>query len=215
MPIAVGFAIVTAISALMAIVADWNERRHFTFYFLKPLTTLFIIGMAATVPEGDARALMLLALVLSLVGDICLMFQGQAWFVGGLASFLMAHLAFIPALLHGVDSPALPLWSAGIVVWGLGFFAWLLPKTGSLKPAVLLYGTVLMAMALAAAARWNVAPSDAARLALIGALLFVVSDSSLAVRKFVGPYYGAQALILSTYWSAIGLMAYSLTLAAR
>jgi len=213
MPIAIGFAIVATISALMAIYADWNERRHFTFYVLKPLTTLFIIGMAATVPEGGARALMLLALGLSLAGDICLMFEGQGWFVGGLTSFLLAHLAFIPALLHGVDgSLSLPLWSAAIVIWGLGFFAWLLPKTGPLKPAVLVYGTILMAMALAAVARWNVAPTEAASFALVGALLFVVSDSSLAVRKFVGAYYGAQALILSTYWSAIGLMAYSLTL---
>jgi uncharacterized membrane protein YhhN len=214
MPIAVGFAVVAAISGLLAIYADWNERRHFTFYVLKPLTTLFIIGIAATVPQGDARTLMLLALVLSLAGDICLMFEGQGWFIGGLSSFLLAHLAFIPALLHGVDSPSLPLWSAGIVVWGLGFFAWLLPKTGVLKPAVLIYGTVLMAMALAAVARWNVAPTEAARYALIGALLFVVSDSSLAIRKFVGPYHGAQAVILSTYWSAIGLMAYSLTAAS-
>ncbi len=212
MPIAIGFAIAAGISALMAIVADWNERRHFTFYVLKPLTTLFIIGLAATVPEGNARALMLLALVLSLAGDICLMFEGQGWFIGGLSSFLLAHLAFIPALLHGVDSPSLPLWSVGLVVWGLGFFAWLLPKTGQLKPAVLVYGTVLLALALAAIARWNVAPTESARFALIGALLFVVSDSSLSIRKFVGPYYGAQALILSTYWAAIGLMAYSLTL---
>lgn len=211
MPIADGFVIAAAISALLAIAADWNERRHFTFYLLKPLTTLFIIGIAATVPAGDARTLMLLALVLSLAGDICLMFEGQGWFIGGLSSFLLAHLAFIPALLHGVASPALPAWSIGLVIWGLGFFAWLLPKTGPLKPAVLVYGTILMAMALAAIARWNVAPTEASRLALIGALLFVVSDSSLSVRKFVGPYRGAQALILSTYWSAIGLMAYSLT----
>lgn len=212
MPIATGFAVAAVISALAAIAADWNERRHFTFYVLKPLTTLFIIGLAATVPEGTARTLMLLALVLSLAGDICLMFEGQGWFMGGLGSFLLAHLAFIPALLYGVDSPSLPLWSAGIVVWGLGFFAWLLPKTGPLKIAVLIYGTILLGMALAAIARWHVAPTDSARFALIGALLFVLSDSSLSVRKFVGPYKGAQALILSTYWAAIGLMAYSLTL---
>ncbi|PTU31528.1 lysoplasmalogenase [Stenotrophobium rhamnosiphilum] len=211
MPIAVGFAIVAAISALAAIIADWNERRHFTFYVLKPLTTIFIIGIAATVPEGNARAFMLLALVLSLIGDICLMFEGNGWFVGGLSSFLLAHLAFIPALLYGVDSPTLPLWSAGIVLWGLGFFIWLLPKTGPLKPAVLVYGTILMSLALAAIARWNVAPTEAARLALVGAILFVISDSALSVRKFVGSYRGAQALILSTYWSAIGLMAFSLT----
>jgi len=46
-------------------------------------------------------------------------------------------------------------------------------------------------------------------LAVAGALLFVVSDSSLALRKFAGPYRGAQALILSTYWISIGLIASS------
>lgn len=211
---AVGFAIAAAISALLAIAADWNERRHFTFYLLKPLTTIFIIGIATTVPGGDARTLMLVALALSLAGDICLMFEGKAWFIGGLSSFLLAHLAFIPALMYGVESPSLPLWSVGLVIWGLGFFAWLLPKTGSLKPAVLVYGAILLAMALAAIARWNVQPTDASCLALLGALLFVLSDSSLSIRKFVGSYRGAQALILSTYWSAIGLIAYSLTLTA-
>ena len=212
MSIATGFALAAGVSALLAIIADWNERRHFTFYILKPLTTLFIIGLAATAPEGHARSLMLLALVLSLSGDICLMFEGQGWFMGGLGSFLLAHLAFIPAILYGIDAPSLPLWSAGLVIWGLGFFAWLLPKTGPLKPAVLVYGTILLGMALAAAARWHVAPTESACFALVGALLFVLSDSSLSVRKFVGPYKGAQALILSTYWSAIGLMAWSLTL---
>jgi alkenylglycerophosphocholine/alkenylglycerophosphoethanolamine hydrolase len=212
MSITVGFAVAAAVSALLAIIADWNERRHFTFYLLKPLTTLMIIGIAASVPEGGARSFMLLALGLSLAGDICLMFEGQGWFISGLTSFLLAHLAFIPALLHGVASPALPLWSAGIVVWGIGFFIWLLPKTDQLKPAVVVYGVILMAMALAAVASWHVAPSNASLLAMIGALLFVISDSSLSIRKFVGPYRGAQALILSTYWAAIGLMAYSLVL---
>jgi alkenylglycerophosphocholine/alkenylglycerophosphoethanolamine hydrolase len=204
---AVGFAV-------LAIAADWNERRrHDSFYLLKPLTTLMIIGLAASAPSSEMRTLMLLALSLSLVGDICLMFDGQIWFMGGLGSFLLAHLAFIPALLHGVTAPTLPLWSAAIVVWGLACFAWLLPKAGSLKPAVLVYGVVLMAMALAAVARWTALPSNASLLALAGALLFVVSDSSLAIRQFVGRYRAAQALILSTYWAAIGLMAFSLTLA--
>lgn len=206
------FAAAAIVSALLAIAADWNERRHGSFYLLKPLTTALIIGVAATAPAGDARALMLLALGLSMLGDICLMFDGERWFMGGLGSFLIAHLAFIPALLHGVASPELPLWSAAIVIWGIAFFAWLLPKTGALKPAVLIYGTVLMAMALAAIARWNVQHSDASLMALAGALLFVVSDSSLSVRQFAGRYNGAQALILSTYWLAIGLMAYSLML---
>jgi alkenylglycerophosphocholine/alkenylglycerophosphoethanolamine hydrolase len=206
------FAAAALVSALLAIAADWNERRHASFYLLKPLTTLLIALIAAQAAPGDLRALMLCALALSLLGDICLMFKGNAWFIAGLSSFLLAHLAFIPALLHGVTTPTLPLWSAAFVLAGAAYFAWLLPKTGPLKIAVVVYGAVLIAMLLAAIARWTAMPNSASLWALAGAGLFVVSDSSLSLRQFNGPYRGAQALILSTYWSAIGCIAYASTL---
>ena len=206
------FATAAAVSALLAIAADWNEKRHGLFYLLKPLTTLLIMGIAAQAAPGDLRTLMLVALGLSLLGDICLMFSGNVWFMAGLSSFLLAHLAFIPALLHGVPLPTLPLWSLVVVVWGLAFFAWLLPKTGPLKIAVVIYGTVLMAMTLSAIARWHALPGIASAWAATGAVLFVISDSSLSVYQFNGRYEGAQAIILSTYWSAIGCIAYASTL---
>lgn len=203
------FIIAAAVSALLAIAADWNEQRHASFYLLKPLTTLLITGIAAQAAPGELRTLMLVALGLSLLGDICLMFSGNAWFMAGLSSFLLAHLAFIPALLYGVQTPALPLWSAVVVVWGVAFFVWLLPKTGPLKIAVVIYGAVLMAMALSAIARWQALPGTVSAWAVTGAVLFVISDSSLSVRQFNGRYAGAQALILGTYWSAIGCIAYA------
>ena len=82
-----------AISALAAIAADWNEKRHRAFYVLKPLTTLLIAGIALCGAPGDFRMLLLAALLLSMCGDICLMFPGNGWFIGGLGSFLVAHLA--------------------------------------------------------------------------------------------------------------------------
>lgn len=204
------FAIAAVVSAILAIAADWNERRHAAFHILKPLTTALIIGIAAQAPAGDLRLMLLAALGLSLLGDICLMFEGQKWFMGGLGSFLLAHLLFIPVLLHGVAEPTLPLWSVALALYGVVLFAWLLPKTGSLKIAVGIYGLALMGLAFAAIARWHTRHDLSAELAMIGALLFVLSDSSLAIRKFVGPYAGAQAVILSTYWAAIGLIAYAI-----
>jgi uncharacterized membrane protein YhhN len=206
------FAIAAAVCALLAIAADWNERRHAAFYLLKPLTTLLIIGVAAQASAGGGHGLLLLALGLSLLGDICLMFEGNAAFMGGLGSFLLAHLLFIPVLLHGVAQPTLPWWSAALALYGILLFAWLLPRTGSLKFAVGLYGLALMGLAFAAIARWHGRQDLPSELAMTGALLFVLSDSSLAIRKFIGPYGGAQAAILSTYWAAIGLIAYAATL---
>jgi hypothetical protein len=53
--ITTALAVAAAVSALLAIAADWEERRHRAFFVLKPLTTALIIGVAASLSvEGDA-----------------------------------------------------------------------------------------------------------------------------------------------------------------
>jgi alkenylglycerophosphocholine hydrolase len=197
------------VCAALAIVADWEERRHRAFYLLKPLTTALILAATWAAPPASGPAYRLWvagALVFSLAGDVCLMFEGNLWFAAGLGSFLLAHLLFILAFLNGVPLGLPPAWTALVVVYGLGLCAWLLPRAGSLKVPVALYCLVLLGMALTAALRCSAVGGPAPRLALYGALLFVASDSALAIRKFGGAYRGAQALILSTYWLAIGLI---------
>jgi uncharacterized membrane protein YhhN len=201
-----------AISAVLAIAADWEEKRHRAFYLLKPLTTALILGAALSLEPAsgaDYRRIVAVALGLSLLGDICLMFEGDAWFAGGLGSFLLAHVGFIWAFLKGVAMAVPPAWTLLPVAYGLGLASWLLPRAGSLRIPVALYCVVLLGMALAAALRQHALGGQPALLAVAGALLFVVSDSSLAIRRFRGPYPGAQALILSTYWLSIGLIAAS------
>lgn len=201
--------IAAAISALLAIALEWQEKRHPAFYVLKPLTTLIITAIAFLAPESDYRTLVIVALLLSMIGDVCLMFDGDAFFMGGLGSFLIAHFIFVGAYLAGMDRVVPPLWAGLFLIYGIGFFAWLLPKTGALKIPVFIYGAALMGMAMTASARWVNLQDTPALLALLGAAIFVVSDSALAVRKFSGAYAHAQTLILSTYWLGIGLIALS------
>ncbi|MDI3260757.1 MAG: lysoplasmalogenase [Sinobacteraceae bacterium] len=203
--------VAAAISALLAIGADWEERRRRAFYLLKPLTSALILAAAAWAPDTAGRVWIVAALALSLVGDVCLMFAGERWFAAGLGSFLVAHLLLIRAFLLGVPLAWPPAWTLALVAYGAALAAWLLPRAGKLKRPVALYCLVLLAMALAAALRFHAQGGRAAGLALAGALLFVVSDSALALRQFGGPYRGAQALILSTYWLAIGLIAASVS----
>lgn len=203
------FCLAAAISALATIALEWDGRRRKAFYLLKPLTTLLITGIALLAPSGDYRSLIVIGLLLSCVGDICLMFAGNRWFFGGLSSFLLAHLFFVAAYLAGIESMAPPSWTLVFAVYGAAMLGWLLPKTGSLKLPVLIYGLVLMGMAVAAAVRWTQLQTFASQLALAGAVIFVISDSALSTRRFNGEYPGAQALILSTYWLAIGLIAAS------
>jgi uncharacterized membrane protein YhhN len=206
------FAIAAAVSALLAIAAEGGARRHRAFFVLKPLTTLFILGIAATARDPVSplyRELICGALVLSSLGDICLMFPGDRWFIGGLSSFLLAHLLFVGAFVQGLPAFAVP-WPAWLVIpYGAALLSYLLPRAGALKVPVLIYCAAIFAMVITAAARYAAIADARAMCALIGAVLFVLSDSSLAVRQFRGPYPGAQPLILSTYWLAIGFIASS------
>lgn len=199
-----------ALSALAAIVADWRETRPPLFKLLKPLTTVLIMVLALMAPDSGYRNWIIAALLLSLLGDVALMWESDGAFITGLSSFLIAHLLLLPALLGGV-AMVLPPWPGWLLLaYALAFSAVLLPRAPApLRIPVFVYGAVLCAMALAALLRWQQRGDEAARYALIGALLFVLSDSALGARRFIGHYRGAQGLILASYWAAIGCIAWS------
>lgn len=201
-----------ALSALLAIASEERPAgRHRAFFVLKPLTTLLVLGAAATAGDADPayRAWICAALLLSMCGDVALMFPGNAAFVTGLGSFLVAHGLFVWAFWINGGHAMPPMWSALPVLAAGAFFVWLLPRTGPLRLPVIVYAAALVGMTLAAAARSHARDDLSGALAAAGALLFVFSDSSLAVRQFNGPYPRAQALILSTYWLAIAGVAAS------
>lgn len=211
------FLIAAAIlCGLATIAADWQRRRP-VFYLLKPLTTLLIMALAwtalAAVP--DYRFWIVLALVFCLVGDIALMSNQRMAFVAGLGSFLLGHLLFIAAF---VQRGPLALASLDVLIWfaavvfllaALGYLRWLLPRTGRLRPAVVLYASVLAAVVLSALARAGHDETFGAQLVLFAALLFAVSDATLGYRRFVRAPVWGQALTLCTYYSAIGLFAWA------
>ncbi|HJV22047.1 MAG TPA: lysoplasmalogenase [Holophagaceae bacterium] len=196
------------LSAVLALHAVRNGGRPRRFFAFKPLTTLLILGLAALAPASTARAWMLAGLGLSLVGDVCLLFHGNRAFLGGLGSFLIAHLAFIAAFCGGVAAGPPPRWTLLLVPYALVLGGVLWRRTGALRGPVLIYALVLLGMALAAARAQAVLGTPAAAWGLAGALTFVVSDSLLAVDRFVHPHPRAQVGILATYWAALaGLVA--------
>lgn len=205
------------VSGLATIAGDWRGVRRRWFYLSKPLTTLLILALAAVALAQAPRyqAWVMAALVFCFLGDVALMFAGTRVFVLGLSSFLLGHVLFIAAFV--TDLPLAPL-ALPLVVWLLGgvflaavvsYASWLLPRTGRLKPAVLLYLTVLTMMGLAALLRAAVSETAAAHWACAGAALFAVSDAVLAYRKFVRAPWWGQPVTLLTYYLAIGLMAWA------
>lgn len=200
---------VIAVSALAAILADAGVRRP-AFYLLKPLTTVLVIALALLAPEPvrseGYRLAVALALLCCLAGDIALLGRSHRALGTGVAAFMCGHALFITAWLGlaGLDARLL-----GVVIVLLALPVLLLATRDRLRPALGIYALVLVTM-LASAGIAHARLGDAQSLmALIGAALFLGSDSLIALRMTRGGFAGLQAMILSSYWLGISLLALS------
>lgn len=180
-------------------------------YVFKPLTTVLILLLALALPDAVSplyRVLVAVGILFSLGGDIFLMLPRDA-FVGGLASFLVAHLFYIGAYVSRAGWQLNWLLLALFILYAAGLLYLLLPQAGAMRIPVTLYALVLMTMGWQAAALWAVTRDVATLLAMAGALLFIASDSILALDKFRAPIPQRDLLIMSTYYGALLLIAWS------
>ena len=187
------FTALAAADAALAVSGRDRER-----WLTKPLL------MPVLMP-GRSRATQQ-ALALSWAGDVALLGTGDAAFGAGLVSFLASHLAWIRALrrqhdggrLRAKPELAVPPLAAAVVVNAV-----LWRSTGPLRVPVLLYSAALLAMSLAALDQDSLA-------AAAGGMLFLASDSLLALRKFgVADVPAGDGLVMVTYAAAQALLAAS------
>lgn len=181
--------------------------------FTKPLLIPILIYYVYRSKIGAVTArilLMSLALMLSWIGDIALMFQGKTiFFLIGIGFFLLAQVTYIVVLFRSTyrhpNFDALKV--LPFVIYAVGLFKLLLPVTGDFMIPVFIYGIVIAVMAAMARLRQGFTSPISYRLALYGSLLFVLSDSILAINKFYATLPFAGALIMMTYIGAQYLLA--------
>ncbi|HKR01033.1 MAG TPA: lysoplasmalogenase [Pyrinomonadaceae bacterium] len=203
-------SVLTFVSATLTILAAY-QRRRLTHYLFKPLTIVFII-LIALQPKYAVSSFykyaIIAGLLFSLAGDIFLMLPTDR-FMEGLLSFFVAHLFYIAALTYE-SGPELSILSAvPFLIYGSQMLRVLWPHLGKLRLPVMAYMLVILLMGWTAASRRLLTDQEGSLLSFIGALLFIASDSVLAIDKFKGRLRSAQLIILSTYFMAQWLIALS------
>jgi uncharacterized membrane protein YhhN len=159
---------------------------------------LFLAILTGLLCSGRLRLWLAMALLFSATGDILLASTIENSFIFGLLSFAVAHLCYAvgfwpwcrwsnKALLK-----ALPLVGILLVVLLL-----VLPHTAELRLPVLVYMGIISLMAVLAIFSQVQTPY-----LFIGAFLFVISDSLIAVNKFVIPLPAQHLLVMLTYYLA-------------
>ncbi|MDT4954725.1 MAG: hypothetical protein QOJ02_2863 [Acidobacteriota bacterium] len=206
-------AILTAlafVSAILTIYAATQNRRP-VLYLFKPLTIVFIILIAleSKFPASSFYKYTIIAgLLFSLAGDVFLMLPVDR-FIQGLISFLIAHLFYIAAFTFE-SGRALSAWGViPFLIYGSLMLRVLWRDLGKMRLPVMIYMLVILMMGWTAASRLVLTGQRGSTLAFTGALLFIASDSMLAVERFKGRFRGAQTYILFTYFAAQWLIALS------
>jgi uncharacterized membrane protein YhhN len=182
-------------------------------YFFKSFSTLLVVLVAAvsfSMPGGKAGYTVgvLVGLLLSLGGDVALMFPSAKAFLVGLVLFLLAHVAYAVTftVFNGFYRGDL-VSGAVLLALAVVVYLYLQPGLGKMKGPVIGYIAVITFMVNRAVSTFFGAaftPTQA-WLITLGAALFWVSDLMLAVDRFRRPfkfhhislafYYGGQLLI--------------------
>lgn len=201
---------VALVSGLGAIIADRTGRWRL-HYVLKPgtMAAVILIAVLRTPAFPPRYQLFIIAgLVASIGGDIFLMLREKK-FTEGLTCFLVAHGLYIAAFLSTMRPRIDPWTILPLFMYAIIMMQVLFPHLGKLKAPVGLYIIIITIMAGLGIDRFILMGGTPAFHAGLAALLFVISDSVLAVDLFVRKIKGAQWVILITYFAAQWLFAMS------
>jgi uncharacterized membrane protein YhhN len=166
------------------------------FSWLLKIIPIALLAVAVLKTESSSiRSILLMALAFSACGDLLLAFD---LFIFGVAAFLLAQLSYA-VIFRSYWQGLYHRWQLSVVLIIYMFvMGWLLiPNLGELRLAVIAYLITIGAMGLLA-----VQSSLPMRWAVLGAWVFICSDSFIAINKFIVSLPFESYWVMSTYYAA-------------
>lgn len=182
---------------------------------VKPLlSSLFVVLAFLQMQENSTyNHLILTGLILSLVGDICLIFFfHKKVFTAGLVAFLAGHVMYTMAF-SGLGEVGELMITVGVIVILISIIIFMRLKShlGNMKGPILAYIIIITAMVVGAGSLWNHSALDITgrSLVLVGGILFYASDIFVARHRFVQKEFLNRAIGLPLYYTAQFMIAFS------
>ena len=197
------FFVVALLANLSSIYFSNDTLRFISKPLLMPVLAIYFL-MGTRDGGSPLKAWIILALFFSWVGDILLMFEERnaTFFQLGLAAFFLAQVFYI-IFFHNIRMKEYIRGNALLLLVVIVYYFILIsiisPSLGNMKLPVRIYGVVLSFMVMLAMHTMFSRYKRAAWWMIVGAILFVISDSVLAVNKFYAPFNQAGMVIMLTY----------------
>ena len=176
------------IATVWHLIESWRDnirRRKFTKPFLIPLILLYYVTST-----DHLIWFLVLALIFSWLGDVFLMFQGNTWFTVGGCFFGVSHLFFVLTYVRNIQLSAvhlyvvIPVALVYIAITTLIILAVVKQTPKKMLPAMYLYLIANSTMNIFAVMQLESFPCTGSIIALIGAILFFISDCSLFLVRY-------------------------------
>lgn len=167
-------------------------------YIFKPLIIPSLITLYAVSVEKKNKWY-ILALVFSFLGDVFLIDKDNL-FLFGIASFLMSQILYIKIIAGQLKATTLvqKLFAVSpFLIYITILMIILKPNLGEFLIPVIIYGITISIFGIVSLLNYISAKSKIALILLTGAILFILSDSMIALNKFheTESFYGVAIMI--------------------
>ncbi len=201
--------LMTVVGLAGLLLGEWKDRPTLRAVS-KPFASLgFIvaaIGFGAL--ESSYGKVILVGLVLGAIGDVCLLGKAKQYFIAGLVSFLLGHVAYVVAF-SGIPISTVPALVAAAVMTVLmaAIARWVFPHAPDMRVPIGIYMLVIAVMCVvaigagAAGAPWMIP---------VGAVMFTASDIAVVRDRFVAPGFVNRLWGLPLYYAAQLIIAWSI-----
>ncbi|SNR30537.1 lysoplasmalogenase [Lutibacter flavus] len=143
-----------------------------------------------------------MALIFSFFGDVFLLYPGELFFMMGLVSFLLAHFIYIKIVVGRINKTSFTKIITSIIPFFIVFSLLILSLKDSLNEMllpVIIYGLTISIFGVVSLIDFQNTKSKKSLLMLIGAIVFMISDSVLAINKFYNSTHLFEVVIMVTY----------------
>ena len=192
--------IIFCILDFIGILLEYNTL----IFIVKPLlmTTLLWYYMVTT---KTVNKLFVAGLFFSFLGDVLLLGSGELYFIFGLLFFLIAHVFYILMVLKLVKKPLISQVITAIIPYLIIFIVLLnLLYSGlnGMRIPVIVYALTISFLGTSSLVLFLQNKEKTFLILVIGVLLFIISDSVLALNMFYKKQAIYPILIMSTYVTA-------------
>jgi len=173
---------------------------------MPPLMVIFILNLKLA--SNRLHKYMFAGLFFSWVGDVLLEVPGggEVMFMAGLGGFLISLVLYAVVffatpgkneIFHSRFYLLIP-----VLLYGLGMVLYLWDHLADMRLPVIVYDAAMISMLAGAISRIGKVNRTSYYMVLAGAILFIISDSILALNKFVNPVTLSTLIIMGTYIAA-------------